>query len=49
MVEQLCDIDSGLTPWEVEFVESISKQVEQGRALSEKQFDIGYKILERLR
>lgn len=26
LVEALCDIDDGLTEWEVEFVESIAKQ-----------------------
>ncbi len=46
-VESLCEIDGGLTGWEVDFVESVSAQVEAGRAMSEKQREIAEKILEK--
>lgn len=50
LVKDLCEIDEGLTPWEVQFVESISAQVlDRGAALTDKQCAIGEKILERLR
>lgn len=38
LVQYLCDIEEGLTDWEVRFVESISKHVlEQGESLSPTQ------------
>ena len=49
LVEELCDIDEGLTPWELEFVESVAKYVEGGGFLSDKQRGIAEKIIERLR
>lgn len=49
MVAELCEIDEGLTPWEVEFVESIAAQVERGRELSDKQRSTAERIMERLR
>lgn len=38
LVRELCEIDHGLSAWEIEFAESVSKQVES-RALSDKQRD----------
>lgn len=37
LVDALCEIESGLTEWEVEFVESLANQLDQGRALSDRQ------------
>ena len=48
LVADLCDIDEGLTPWEVGFAESLAKQTEAGRELSDKQRSIAESILERL-
>lgn len=45
--ETLCAIEGGLTAWELDFVESITEQVEAGRGLSEKQRGIADKILEK--
>ena len=49
LVAELCDIDEGLTRWELGFVESLAKQIENGRALSDKQREVATRILERLR
>jgi len=45
--DQLCEIDGGLSAWEVDFIESITRQVEAGRELTEKQRDLADKLLER--
>lgn len=38
LVDALCEIEEGLTEWEVNFVDSITKQViDQARTLSSKQ------------
>ena len=37
IVEELCEIDSGLTEWELEFVDSINEWVDCGNQLTEKQ------------
>ncbi len=34
LLEQLLELDEGLTDWEVKFVDSIDKQRRAGRALS---------------
>jgi hypothetical protein len=39
MVQDCENRESKLTDWEREFVDSISRQLAQGRALSEKQAD----------
>ena len=50
LVRELCDVDEGLTQWEINFVESIAKQViDKGRELTEKQRETARKILERVR
>lgn len=50
LVEELCSVESGLTPWETEFVDSITEQVEDmGRTLSSKQRRVCAKILARLK
>jgi hypothetical protein len=48
LVERLCAIESGLTPWEVEFAESVAHQAERGFVLSDKQREKIEDILERL-
>jgi hypothetical protein len=48
LVDTLCEIDRGLSDWEVDFVESIAKQVEQHRSLSEKQRAIANRIMSKL-
>lgn len=45
--DALCAIDGGLTAWEVDFVESITAQVEAGRCLTEKQRDLADRLLEK--
>lgn len=45
--DQLCAIDGGLTAWEIDFVESVTAQVEAGRELTEKQRDLAERLLER--
>lgn len=37
LVRRLCDFARGMTDWEVRFVESIARQVETGRVLSDAQ------------
>lgn len=37
MISDLCEIEEGLTPWEVEFVDSVSKQ--NPNTLTQKQID----------
>ena len=34
LMEILCEIESGLTDWEVEFIEDVTKRVETGEVLS---------------
>lgn len=46
LVDDLCAIESGLSDWEVGFVESLAKQIEVGRKLSDKQRAKAEKILE---
>jgi len=47
LVEALCAIEDGLTPWEVEFVEAVAAQViDEGRPLSESQREKAEQILE---
>lgn len=48
MVEALCELDSGLTSWELEFLESVAEQVENGHSLSERQREKLVEIHERL-
>lgn len=44
LTQRLADVDSGLSSWEVEFVDSIRKQVKTGRSLSKKQREIAERI-----
>jgi hypothetical protein len=45
LVDELCEIDNGLTPWEVKFVESIAALViDRGVSLSEKQIATAERI-----
>lgn len=44
LVKRICDYAKGMTPWEVDFVEAIAKNIDEGRWPSEAQV----KILERI-
>lgn len=47
LVDALCDINSGLNDWEVEFVEGIARQVhDEKKGLSPKQREIALKLEE---
>ena len=47
LVKKLCDIESGLTHWEVEFVEGIARQVyDDKRALTIAQREVAEEIEE---
>lgn len=47
IVNDLCDIDHGLTEWEVSFIESVAEQViDNGRNLTDKQRAIVERILD---
>lgn len=48
LTDSLCEIDRGLSDWEVDFVESLAKQVESNRKLSDKQRTIAERILSKL-
>ncbi len=47
LVDALCDIDEGLTEWEVDFVESIAKVVANGTSLTVRQLRKADSILAR--
>lgn len=48
LVDALCDIDRGLSDWEVEFIEGIASQVHDRRQpLSPRQLSIALKIHDR--
>ena len=47
LVDALCEIDHGLSEWEVEFVEGIARQVhDEKKGLSPKQRRISEEIFE---
>lgn len=49
LVEALLDVDSGLTEWELDFVDNLGRQViDQQRELSEKQRAKAEEIRDRL-
>jgi hypothetical protein len=48
LVSQLTEIEEGLTPWEMNFVESLAKQAEIGRPMSARQRELAEGIVERL-
>lgn len=48
LVEALANVEEGLISWELDFCESVSEQVENGRALTTAQRDKIESILERL-
>ena len=48
LVDELCEIEEGLTGWEMDFAESVAKQVEAWRPLTERQREMIEKILTRL-
>lgn len=49
LVEQLLDVESGLTEWEVDFIDNLGRQViDQQRELSEKQRAKAEQIRDRL-
>lgn len=45
LARDLCAIESGLTDWEVGFIESITNQIDRGRDLSDRQREVAEKIL----
>ncbi len=45
LVDDLLDIDQGLTDWEVNFAESVSRQFDERGTLSQKQLATVEKIL----
>lgn len=47
MLDDLETISDELTPWEVDFVDSVGRQVEDGRKLSDKQMETLRKLHER--
>lgn len=50
IVRELCDIESGLSSWELDFVESVARQVEdRGRSLTPSQRQKAEQILDRIR
>lgn len=50
LAQALCEIDHGLTPWEVDFVESIAKRVlDEGRSLTGGQREKAEDIYEKAR
>lgn len=49
IIEELCNVESGLTPFEEEFCDSISRQVlDEGRTLTSKQRRVAAKTFARL-
>ncbi len=45
LVEELCEIEEGMSDWEVDFVEGIAKQVlDDRKPLSPKQTQVALKI-----
>jgi len=47
-VSLLCDIDHGLTPWEIRFAEDMKvKVLDRGHPLTERQREVVDRILER--
>ncbi len=47
LVDELCEIDSGLNDWELGFVESVTEQViEEGYKLTDAQRDKAEQIME---
>lgn len=48
LVQALCDIDHGLTDWEVDFVEDIARQVlDRKQGLTPKQLEVALRIQEK--
>lgn len=39
LAAELLEVEEGLSDWEVEFVESVHSQLEQGRELTERQIE----------
>lgn len=48
LVKRLCDIESGLQHWEVNFVESVARRVDHGWHLTPGEIAQGEKILKRI-
>lgn len=49
LVEELLDIESGLTEWEVEFVESLARWMDNHSSLTYKQRSKAEDIAQRIR
>lgn len=48
LVDELCEVEFGLSQWEVEFVESLARTLERGFHLTQAQYDKGTEILNRV-
>jgi hypothetical protein len=48
LVSDLCEVDEGLSTWELDFVESLAEQRDAGRPMSDRQRAKATEILERL-
>ena len=46
LIEELCDIEEGLTEWEMDFIESIAKWHDSRGCLTDSQHDKAEEILE---
>lgn len=46
LVDELCDIESGLSEWEIRFVESVAKRVNDSQPLTQTQRTKCVQILE---
>jgi hypothetical protein len=46
LIDALCEIEFGLSGWEIDFVESLAKQIEAGRTLTDRQREKAEAILE---
>lgn len=48
IADRLCDVEAGLSPRELDFVEDMAKQTTAGRTMTEKQRDWALDILARV-
>ena len=48
LAEALCEVEEGLTAWEVEFVDSVARQVASGRLFTPRQRSKAEQIMEKV-
>lgn len=46
IVGDLLELEEGLTEWEIDFLESLSSQLEEGRTLTERQKEVLDRVYE---